>query len=413
MQATSYDHRNTLSVAQRRSAPSRAPHRLALPGDRNHWQVELPEGRLDALKLDIHHAIIENTGGPSRRDCLLIKVISGAVEAFLAKPDQPVEAALRVSTLLRCLGSREAVVGRDFENLANSFKVARNAIQANLPRLLVASPPSPTVAQSLGEHLLVFLDQLLVYASDGFDQMQALEGMPAEFAGDTLRWALFVGKTDLGQAELKKLAALAGLDLSSKVVPVVSLGAAFPPEFVDSPHVLVDAVSHEAIVSAAIGDAELVRLAADKCVLVVGPQARLQDAPRSLGLARQAAVMLDSGMLIRPQKVLHCEEILGELASYADPYLARLLASKHLTLLEALASQRRLDLAEVLLAWLESGGSVNQLARTMALPTQTVHSRIQVLRKQMGVALDDPRQRVELIFALRVVMPRWRLEADE
>ena len=72
---------------------------------------------------------------------------------------------------------------------------------------------------------------------------------------------------------------------------------------------------------------------------------------------------------------------------------------------------RRLKFARLLAAWLEYGGSQAELAQTMQAHRQTVHYRIGRLQAMFGDQLADRDARVELLLALRWVLPQWEREA--
>jgi hypothetical protein len=101
-------------------------------------------------------------------------------------------------------------------------------------------------------------------------------------------------------------------------------------------------------------------------------------------------------------------DLLGDLVVNGSQLLAELAIDKHLGRLGTLTPSRRLALAELTLGALEAGTSLDQVARQLGIPRQTAHSRMKTVRKIFGDALHDPTQRLELIVALRAVLPRWR-----
>ena len=406
MQTAAPRHLVALPNPPRRLAPAMLHTVATLSTD------TLPDDRLDALTFNVQLAILGHIGAGAVHDDLLFEVISEAVGAFLMESGRPVKAAQRVSPLLRSIGSREAVIGRDADDFAESFQIARVVILEELPGLLCDHLLTPAAALALRGDVLIFLDQLHTHAREGFDHAQSLARIPAALTSDTLYRSLFANGIPIDPVKFRTMATLAGLTMSNEAVPVITMGTAFPAGFVDDSRVIGGPDPHEAIVCSTVGEIALITLAAgaDCDVLILGPAVLLHDLPRSLGLARRAAAMLNAGLLRPTGTVLRCADVLGDLVSFADPFVSHLLVRKHLGSLSVLAPERRLDLAELLLAWLESGTSVNKLARSMNLHTQTMHGRIRKLRELLGTALDDPDRRVELILALRAALPGWRHE---
>lgn len=141
--------------------------------------------------------------------------------------------------------------------------------------------------------------------------------------------------------------------------------------------------------------------------VVVGPLTSWADLGESLQLLWRAARLLSDGRAVDDRLLVPCTEMLGPLLVAGNPLLTGLLASKHLAVFDGVRTARRNDLALTLLRWLETAGATNQLARDMGVPPQTLHSRLCKLREMFGAKLEDPPTRLELIVALRAVLPSW------
>lgn len=141
--------------------------------------------------------------------------------------------------------------------------------------------------------------------------------------------------------------------------------------------------------------------------VVVGPLTPWRDLGDSLQLLWRAARLLSDGHAVDDRLLVPCTEMLGPLLVAGNPLLTGMLASKHLAVFDGIRTARRNDLALTLLRWLETASATNQLAREMGVPPQTLHSRLCKLREMFGAKLEDPPTRLELIVALRAVLPTW------
>lgn len=141
--------------------------------------------------------------------------------------------------------------------------------------------------------------------------------------------------------------------------------------------------------------------------VVVGPLTPWADLGDSLQLVWRATRLLSDGLAADDRLLVPCTEMLGPLLVAGNPLLTGMLVSKHLAVFDGIRTLRRNDLALTLLRWLETAVPTNQLARDMGLPPQTLHSRLSKLREMFGAKLEDPPTRLELIVALRSVLPSW------
>jgi DNA-binding PucR family transcriptional regulator len=108
--------------------------------------------------------------------------------------------------------------------------------------------------------------------------------------------------------------------------------------------------------------------------------------------------------------VTFCDENLPTLLVHAEPAVTELLVARRLQPLLALSGARRLKFGRLLSAWLECGGSQAELAESMSTHRQTLHYRVGRLQAMFGAQLRDPDARVEILLALRAVLPSWEKE---
>jgi DNA-binding PucR family transcriptional regulator len=132
---------------------------------------------------------------------------------------------------------------------------------------------------------------------------------------------------------------------------------------------------------------------------VVGPARPLAGLRVSLSLARRAAVLVNSGVLVGDPVL--ADEHLASLVLHRDPELLSVLASARLAPLQQLKPATRERLAETLLAWLQHRGERQHVAAALHVHPQTVGYRLGQLRELFGDALESPDARFELEMALR------------
>jgi DNA-binding PucR family transcriptional regulator len=134
----------------------------------------------------------------------------------------------------------------------------------------------------------------------------------------------------------------------------------------------------------------------------LGPSVALSDASDSLRWATRALDLVRRGVLPSDEGVVRCADHLPTLLLYADEPLLRRLSHRMLAPLGDVQVPQRERLAETLLAWLQSGNSVADVAARLHIHPQTVRYRLRQLEKLFGDRLRDPESRFELELALRV-----------
>ncbi|WUV13187.1 helix-turn-helix domain-containing protein [Amycolatopsis sp. NBC_01488] len=83
-----------------------------------------------------------------------------------------------------------------------------------------------------------------------------------------------------------------------------------------------------------------------------------------------------------------------------DEFLVAQLATTTLTPLAGLSGRRREQLAETLLALVQTRGSAPELGRLLDLHPQTIRARLKKLGELFGARLADPGERLRLELAL-------------
>jgi hypothetical protein len=283
-------------------------------------------------------------------------------------------------------------------------------------RVMVVSERMPlsaeTVAQ-LADSVFRYIDRLSLLSAEGYQR--AMLGRSEHV--NRLRARLLQMLLDqpaTPRVAIAELAAQIGWELPQQVqvidirdvpfppAPLAGLlgpdtltGVEFPPPIALVPAPLrPDAV---AALAATLGGARL----------TVGCAVPLEQARRSLQWAQQAATLRAAGEL-PDVAVTHCDEHLPALLLANDPLAVEILVRRRLGPLLELSPQKRWKFGRLLAAWLERGGSQADIADVMGLHRQTVNYQFTRLHDLFGDELRDPAARVEMMLALRAVLPDWK-----
>jgi hypothetical protein len=144
----------------------------------------------------------------------------------------------------------------------------------------------------------------------------------------------------------------------------------------------------------------------------IGLTVPLADAADSLRWARQALTLAESGG-IEADQIVHCEEHLVTLWLMSDSALADQVSRRQLGALEGLTPRQQERLTETFGAWLETRGTVAEIADRLQVHPQTVRYRIRQLERTLGDQFGDPEARFAMEMVLRVMRIRDRAARDE
>ena len=110
-------------------------------------------------------------------------------------------------------------------------------------------------------------------------------------------------------------------------------------------------------------------------------------------------------------RLVLCEEHLLELLDDVGRDATRALARRRLDPLLALTPSKRVKYGQLLSAWLEFGSIHGSAPGILDKHRQTLRYQTAQLERMFGDALHDRRARLELMLALRSVLPEWERDA--
>uniref|UniRef100_UPI0003691A86 PucR family transcriptional regulator n=1 Tax=Nocardiopsis halotolerans TaxID=124252 RepID=UPI0003691A86 len=384
----------------------------------------LVEETLEGIRLraESHATILEPADVEDLR-----RVVDTGLRSFLDRVEGGGRSSEHVDALateFRAFGAGEARHGRSLECLHTGM---RTAAAVAWRRLADAEALTRDHMAVLGEAVFAFQEEISAAAVEGHTRVrgagvealrrrrtrllevllaEAGTGQEAE-AVPTLaraaRWrlpervavALLYRKTDGGAEAAADALSADGEDVGSGA----GAGAlALPPDVLAG----LDRVEPCALVPDPEGPGRLRALERSlrgSCA-VLGPSVPLDQAPVSLGRARDLVELVRTGV-VPGEGVVRWSDHLPTLLLSRDTGLVAEMARSRLAPLARLRPPQRERMADTLLAWLESGLNANEAAERLRIHPQTVRYRMRQLEELFGARLRGPGDRFELELVLR------------
>ncbi|HEY3467940.1 MAG TPA: helix-turn-helix domain-containing protein [Amycolatopsis sp.] len=260
---------------------------------------------------------------------------------------------------------------------------------------------SGDVLYGAAEGMFADVETSMAAVAEGYSAAEAAMSGTGERHRRLLR-ALIDGRTP---AEVDGLVAASGLALPPRVAAVAFRALPGAPEFPPGllpEHVPADPSGDPSAALTPAPDTDLTGLAKLPAgwTAAVGPLVPLSSAPESFRVARRALDLSARGLLDAPGPVVWCRDHVTTLLLLADEFLVTQLAATTLEPLAGLTGRRREQLAETLLALVQTRGSAPELGRLLDLHPQTIRARLKKLAELFGEKLDDPAERLRLELAL-------------
>lgn len=344
----------------------------------------------------VEHAV--RKAGPAADVLIYRDLARRAVDALVTHDLDPATAARSFAAESRRLGAQRAQQRADEAAVARDLAAIGREVQLRVLPTIAGSIPldGRELRARLGEYLRRILQDVVF----GLRRAERLLNTPHDQrVGELLRSV--TGREDA--EAIVMLAQACGLDPAATYRPVIARdGGRWTRPFGGDDAVVA---APELRIVLVPGDWSVRRVhgSAGRSV-AVGPAVSVTRLPEAVRLTRHAARSRDTDA---PVEV---ETMLSELVVAPDGLLGEMLVDARLAPLHELPVTRRVRIGTTVLTWLQSGRPLNEVARTLGHPPQTVHSQVAVARKLLGDDLNDPERRLELILALRIALPRWRAE---
>jgi hypothetical protein len=305
------------------------------------------------------------------------------------------------------LGQNEMREGRSLDDLQAAYRVGARVSWRRMMRVGKRNGLSSTVMSQLADAVFAYMDKLASVALDGYLEAKATS------AGALETWrrrllGMILQTPPAPAAAIGELAQLIGWTVPDTVSPVAV--QALPgtghnqrkPTLDTDVLADLDGIEPRLLVPGEVTESRLerIRAALPQCRISVGPAVRLDTATHALRWARKALTLAQQGV-IADGLVIRGEHHLSTVLVHSDDRLLTTLRDRLLAPLRELTVKQRERMLETLRAWLDTQGSVPDMAAQLAVHPQTVRYRMRQLEQSLGEALHDPRQRFELELVLR------------
>lgn len=322
-----------------------------------------------------------------------------ATRAFVGAEGRFEDAVRQVGPTLMQIGRRAAVRGHSAERLSRDLRQVVEDRTRRADQVIARVRPREE-REALRGGLERFLDQLHRAALAGHRQVRTMMALAPDARRDMVARAVFAST-----AVPAELLVLAGIDPASPYLPVIWVSGTAAHPRGDDPDVLVDPAGGALLVP----EGRLPGLEPGERV-VTGPARPAADLAESIQLARQAAAAIRAGVILSDRAVTSCADVAAELVVTGRPALTELLVDKYLAQLQTLKPVRRVEVGEVLLTWLETRGSLADVASVHHIARQTAHDRLRIGRELLGASIEEPVAHAAIVLALHAAVPRWREE---
>ncbi|MEV0221758.1 helix-turn-helix domain-containing protein [Streptomyces sp. NPDC050704] len=334
--------------------------------------------------------------------------VVGALALFIDRIAEPGRDWGRVAHTYEEIGRGEAVEGRSLDTLQTALRLGGRVAWRRMGMLADELHLEPNVVAALGEAAILHMHEIAEAASAGYSEERLRND--GELTRRRKRLLDLLLTDPLASPEAtRELAHAARWSIPRRVAVLVFDDSAQDDDdrLLLPAGVLADTDTRPARLlvpdpdrSGAWSGRPPVLALRDKPT-AIGPTVPLAEAPDSLRWATRALDLVRRRVLPLEKGVVRCSDHLPTLLLYADEPLLLRLSRRMLVPLGDVQTPQRERLAETLLAWLQSGNSVADVATRLHIHPQTVRYRMRQLEKLFGDRLRDPQSRFELELALR------------
>jgi hypothetical protein len=338
--------------------------------------------------------------------------VQHAITLFVEQIADPEVSVQHCYEVHRKLGQNEMREGRSLDALQAAYRIGARVAWRRIMRVGKQSGLSSTVMSQLADAIFAFMDRLASMALDGYLEAKATSAGALE----TWRRRLLalILETPLPPARaIAELAQLIGWTVPDLAAPVAV--QALPgtthnqrhPVLDDDVLAELDGVEPHLLVPGQVNSTRLaaIRAALPECRLAVGPSVPLALVADSLRWARKALALAEDEV-IGSGPVVFCEDHLSTVLVRSDERLLGQLERRLLAPLHGMTAKQQERVIETLRAWLDTQGSVLDMAAQLGVHPQTIRYRMRQLEVTFDECLHDPRRRFELELVLRATPPR-------
>jgi hypothetical protein len=335
-----------------------------------------------------------------------------AIILFVDQIAEPEVSVQHCHDVHRKLGQNEMREGRSLDALQAAYRIGARVAWRRIMRVGTRNGLSSAVMSQLADAIFAFMDRLASVALDGYLEAKALS------AGAMHTWrrrllGLILETPQAPARAIAELAQLVGWTVPDLVAPVAV--QPLPGTGHNQRHPVLDGdvlaeldgvEPHLLVPGPAIaGRLKAIRTALPECRLSVGPSVPLRLAADSLRWARKALLLAEDDV-IKAGQVVSCDDHLSTVLVHSDERLFHQLEHRLLAPLKEMTPKQQDRTIETLRAWLDTQGSVLDMAAKLKVHPQTIRYRMRQLEATFDDCLHDPRRRFELELVLRATAAR-------
>ncbi|MGW7056102.1 PucR family transcriptional regulator [Streptomyces sp. NPDC054887] len=336
---------------------------------------------------------------------VLRNAVDQALRMFLSRASTTKTSGATLASTYETIGVWEAGEGRSLDSFHLAMRLgSRIAWQQVVERTDERVLPRHQLA-ALAEALLVHMDDISAAVTRG--HLRASSRHKHELALRRKRLVNLLVSDPPASAEAIsdqahvcnwRMPRQLAVAVADDVVPLENTLPSLPPDILVAP--LKAGTCFIVPDPEAPGRKDLLRRALRGRNAAVGPSVPVTEASHSLRWASDGLLLIRGG-IIPTADLLFCVDHLATLLLFRDTKLLEALSRHHLHPLRTLGDQRRNQLAETLLIWLQGGRSVAVVAKRLQVHHQTVRYRLRQLEGLYGSKLHDPDLQFELELVLR------------
>ena len=297
--------------------------------------------------------------------------------------------------LAAAVGRERADQGLTVDAVLHAYRISVGAVWSRFGDLARERGADVTSVLAFSETLWLWADAVMDVVATAHREVELEHAREEQQRRDAFVLAVLLGTLDA--ADLRREGATFGFDPDREYIPFRARGMG---EGTLAHRVALVLGGEDGLVTAI--DRDVAGLAAkppappDRVVCGIGPPARLESLPAAFGMASRA---LQTALAFGQEGAFSLADLSIRPAILADEALGDAFASRHL---EPLAGLGRLgaELEDTLRTWFDQEMRIEDTARALHIHPNTLRHRLRRFEQATGATLRDPRDLVELWWAL-------------
>jgi len=299
------------------------------------------------------------------------------------------------------VGRERAEQGLPIDAVLHAYRISITAVWSRFGELARERGADVASVLAFSETLWLWADAVMDIVAAAHREVELEQAREEQQRRDAFVFALLTGTLDAGDA--RRESASFGLDTEREYVPFRARRVQTDGERTLPHRVALALAGDDGLVTAVdrdfAGVAVRAPVAIPGVVCGIGPPARLETLPLAFAHASRA---LQTAVAFDQEGAFTLADLSIRPAILADEALGEAFAARHLAPLGSLG-RLGAELETTLRAWLDEGMQIEETARALHVHPNTLRHRLRRFEQATGVSLRDPREIVELWWAVE-----WR-----